>query len=115
YYPSLGYYNRVDLKRWGREGDYRTSPERSELFAETFARYFVRLYEGMGQPPELTVVEIGAGDGRFAAGVLDALEARFPTVLSAIRYVVDEASEDARQRAAEVLQRFAGSIQITRL
>src|SRR5438876_1111894 len=35
-----GYYLRSDLERWGREGDYRTSPETSALFAATFARYF---------------------------------------------------------------------------
>ena len=40
-----GYYCRSDLPRWGREGDYRTSPERSPLFAATFARYFAALDE----------------------------------------------------------------------
>ena len=30
-----GYYCRDDRERWGREGDYRTSPERSPLFAAT--------------------------------------------------------------------------------
>ena len=41
YDPDGGYYQRADRTRWGRAGDYRTSPERSELFAATFARYFV--------------------------------------------------------------------------
>ncbi|MFN2493170.1 MAG: hypothetical protein ABR501_09845, partial [Pyrinomonadaceae bacterium] len=40
-----GYYCRSDRDRWGRTGDYRTSPERSSLFSATFARYFVKLYE----------------------------------------------------------------------
>ena len=62
YDPDGGYYQRSDRKRWGREGDYRTSPERSELFAATFARYFVALAE------ELTIVECGGGDGSFAVG-----------------------------------------------
>ena len=39
-----GYYC-GDRIRWGREGDYRTSPERSDLFAATFARYFAKLHE----------------------------------------------------------------------
>src|ERR1044072_7988053 len=30
-----GYYKRPDLERWGRTGDYRTSPERTPLFAAT--------------------------------------------------------------------------------
>src|ERR1044072_3421781 len=40
-----GYYKRPDLERWGRTGDYRTSPERRQLFAATFARYFAQLHE----------------------------------------------------------------------
>jgi hypothetical protein len=31
YDPTEGYYCRSDRTRWGREGDYRTSPERSSL------------------------------------------------------------------------------------
>src|SRR5919202_4738783 len=63
-----GYYRRSDLKRWGREGDYRTSPERSPLFAATFALYFAKLYEEIGAPREWTIFESGAGEGHFARG-----------------------------------------------
>src|SRR5687768_16004993 len=37
YDREAGYYQRDDLVRWGRAGDYRTSAERSVLFAATFA------------------------------------------------------------------------------
>ena len=73
YDPDGGYYTRSDLKRWGRQGDYRTSPERSELFAATFARYFAKLYDQLQQPPHWTIVEAGPGRGDFAAGVQRAL------------------------------------------
>ena len=33
-----GYYCRVDVNKWGREGDYRTSPERSSLFCPAVRR-----------------------------------------------------------------------------
>ena len=107
YDPAGGYYQRSDLQRWGREGDYRTSPERSELFAATFARYFAKLYDGR---EEWTIVECGAGDGRFAAGVLRTLAERFPAVFAATQYVVNELSDDARQRAKERLIEFAGRV-----
>jgi SAM-dependent MidA family methyltransferase len=110
YHPTFGYYNRSDLKRWGREGDYRTSSERSQLFAATFARYFATLYDRMHRPSQLTIVEMGAGDGRFASSVLDALEAKYPSVFSATRYVVVDRSKDARRRATEELQRFVGRV-----
>ena len=96
YDSAEGYYRRSDLKRWGREGDYRTSPERSELFAATFARYFTRLYEELGRPSDWTIVECGAGDGRFAEGVLRSSDVS--------RYVVCDSSPDALERARERLR-----------
>ena len=106
YDPLGGYYQRSDLERWGREGDYRTSPERSELFAATFARYFAKLYDELQRPDEWTIVECGAGDGKFAEGVLRALAERYPRVFSATRYVVYDASEDALRRARQRLVEF---------
>jgi SAM-dependent MidA family methyltransferase len=94
YDEAGGYYKRSDLKRWGREGDYRTSPERSELFAATFARYFAKLYDELQQPSQWTIVEAGPGRGDFAAGVLRALREQFPQVFEATRYVTIETSEE---------------------
>ena len=80
YDPSAGYYRRSDRQRWGREGDYRTSPECSPLFAATFARYFAALYETLNRPSRWTIVEIGTGSGEFAEGVPETLQSRFPGV-----------------------------------
>src|SRR5215470_14519361 len=106
YDPTDGYYQRADRKRWGREGDYRTSPERSALFAATFAGYFARLYEELGRPREWTIVECGAGRGDFASGVLETLARRFPVVFDATRYVVYDVSHDALRRAQSRLVEF---------
>jgi SAM-dependent MidA family methyltransferase len=94
YDPSEGYYRRTDRRRWGREGDYRTSSERSELFAATFARYFARLYDELGRPAEWTIDEGGAGDGRFAQRVLKTLAEEFPAVFAATRYCASEIGND---------------------
>lgn len=101
-----GYYCRDDLSRWGRLGDYRTAPERTPLFAATFARYFAKLFAGLGAPPSWTIIEIGAGFGEFAAGVLTHLRAHHPGVFAATRYLIDEVSADARQQAKVNLSRF---------
>jgi SAM-dependent MidA family methyltransferase len=111
YDPDGGYYQRPDFKRWGREGDYRTSPERSEFFAATFARYFAGLFDELQRPEEWTIVECGAGDGRFAAGVLRTLADQFPTVFGATRYLVYELSTDARRRAQERLVEFSDRVE----
>ena len=94
YDEAGGYYKRSDLKRWGREGDYRTSPERSELFAATLAGYFAKLYDELERPSQWTIVEAGGGRGDFEAGVLRTFGEQFPQVLSATRYVALETSEE---------------------
>ena len=108
YDPQSGYYQRADRERWGRAGDYRTSPERSVLFAATFARYFARLYEEIGQP--WTIVECGAGGGDFAAGVLETLARQFPAIFEATRYVVVDISDDALRRARLRLVEFSDRV-----
>ncbi|HEX8493065.1 MAG TPA: SAM-dependent methyltransferase [Pyrinomonadaceae bacterium] len=111
YDPVEGYYYRRDLTRWGRTGDYRTSPERSPLFAATFARYFARLYEELGAPARFTIVEGGAGAGHFAAGVLETLRRDYPKIFAATRYVIDEASNDATERARATLNPFTERVE----
>lgn len=97
YDEAGGYYKRSDLKRWGKEGDYRTSPERSQLFTATFARYFAKLYDELKQPSQWTIVEAGGGRGDFKAGVLRTLREQFPQVFSATRYVSTETNEELDQ------------------
>ena len=94
YDPEFGYYNRRDLKRWGRQGDYRTSAERSELFAATFARYFAKLYDELGRPSRWTIVEGGAGDGSFAQRVQRAFASDYPQIFAATHYHTSEIDDD---------------------
>jgi SAM-dependent MidA family methyltransferase len=115
YEGNDGYYCRHDRIRWGREGDYRTSPERSSLFAATFARYFARLHTELGQPSSFTIFEAGAGNGQFAEGVLRTLKRSFPNVFEATSYVIAEVSEHACALARERLQPFADRVQFRRL
>lgn len=105
-----GYYRR-DGERWGRAGDYRTSPERSPLFAATFARYFAALHEELGSPDSFVLVEAGGGAGHFARGLLSTLERDRPELFGKTLYVFDEASEQSRARAAALLAPFAGRVE----
>ncbi|HKP72065.1 MAG TPA: SAM-dependent methyltransferase, partial [Pyrinomonadaceae bacterium] len=105
-----GYYCRPDRPRWGRSGDYRTSPELSPLFAATFASHFAALHAELDAPPRWTILEAGAGAGDFAHGVLQTLRRDHPRVFQATRYLLDERSPDARRRAREKLSEFADRI-----
>jgi SAM-dependent MidA family methyltransferase len=115
YDKAQGYYCRKDLARWGREGDYRTSPETTLLFAATFARYFAELFHDAGSPTSFTLVEVGGGAGHFASELLETLSRRFPRVFDAITYVFDEVSEDSRDRAAERLVSFHDKVEFKQL
>jgi SAM-dependent MidA family methyltransferase len=115
-YDQLGgYYNRSDLQRWGRKGDYRTGPESSELFAATFASYFARLFDELGQPEHWTIVECGAGDGSFAEGVLVTLRTDFPKTFRATRYCIDELTADAVTRNKQRLSSFGQRVEFSSL
>ncbi|HEY6803141.1 MAG TPA: SAM-dependent methyltransferase, partial [Pyrinomonadaceae bacterium] len=110
YHPTLGYYSRADLKRWGRAGDYRTSPESSALFATTFAHYFVELYGRMARPAELKIIEFGAGNGQFADGVLQTLQSSYPAIFEVTKYLIVDVSSDATARATDLLEPFADRV-----
>ena len=114
-YDERGGYYRRGVERWGRAGDYRTGPERSALFAATFARHFAALSDELGRPRRLQLLEAGGGAGHFAHGVLKTLRRDAPRVFDSLRYVFDEASADSRARAAALLAPFAARVEFRRL
>ncbi len=115
YDETEGYYCRLNANPWGREGDYRTSPECSALFASTFARYFAGLYDKLGRPSEWTILEAGAGDGGFTGGILKTLRDFFPHVFRATRYIIDEINPEARAALGDRLKLFAERIEFRSL
>jgi SAM-dependent MidA family methyltransferase len=110
-----GYYCRRDIVRRGRLGDYRTAPERTPLFAAAFARYFAKLFTELGSPGAWTILEVGGGFGEFAADVLRNLQSKHPQIFVATRYLVDEFSEDGRERATVNLAGFEDRYEFCRV
>lgn len=115
YDERAGYYSRRDLERWGRAGDYRTSPERSPLFAATFADYFAKKFDELDSPEEFTILEAGAGRGDFASVVLETLRREHERVFARTRYVIDEVSADARERISSALSKFSSRVEFLSL
>jgi SAM-dependent MidA family methyltransferase len=68
YTPSLGYYSSNAIK-FGFEGDFVTAPEISPLFAQTLAQQVAQSLELSSNH----ILELGAGTGRLAAGLLTEL------------------------------------------
>lgn len=106
-----GYYSAVCVRQ-GRAGDYRTAPETSPLFAATFAGYFAKLFTELGSPEQFTIVEVGAGSGDFAQGVLSTLQGEAREVFTATNYVIKEFSRASRDRSASRLSEFGNRVSV---
>ena len=66
-------------------------------------------------PQRWTIVEVGAGRGDFALGVLTSLQIDFPDVFAATNYLIDELSDDAREQAKAKLSEFKDRIEFRSL
>jgi SAM-dependent MidA family methyltransferase len=106
YHPVHGYYSKAESKRFA---DYYTSVDVHPIFARLLARQFVEMWEGLGRPAEFTVVEAGAGAGRFASQVLDFSAAKLPGFYAALRYVAMERSALRREQATIRSQRHSAT------
>jgi len=96
YHPVQGYYSKAESKRFA---DYYTSVDVHPIFARLLARQFAEMWECLERPAEFTLVEAGAGVGRFAAQVLDFCEAKLPAFYDALKYVAVERSASRREQA----------------
>jgi len=106
YHPIHGYYSKAESQRFA---DYYTSVDVHPIFARLLARQFVEMWESMGRPAEFSLVEAGAGVGRFAAQVLDFCAAKAPAFYEALRYVAVERSASRREQATIHSKRHAAA------
>ncbi len=69
-HPRLGYYMGRDP--FGREGDFITAPEISQMFGELIGLWCVVEWQAMGEPTPVNLVELGPGRGTLMADALRA-------------------------------------------
>ena len=96
YSPGLGYYN-VGTTKFGVAGDFITAPEISPLFSRVVARQCKVVLE---QLKKGQILELGAGNGRFAVDILRKL-----TDLKSLpaRYLILETSAELKVRQEELI------------
>ena len=70
-HPEHGYY--ISRDPLGREGDFITSPEVSQMFGELLGLWAASVWRSMGSPALLHLVELGPGRGTMMADALRAL------------------------------------------
>ncbi|PKA50949.1 hypothetical protein AXF42_Ash007605 [Apostasia shenzhenica] len=66
--PQCGFYINRDV--FGAGGDFVTSPEVSQMFGEMISVWTMCLWEQMGRPEKINLVELGPGRGTLMADLL---------------------------------------------
>jgi len=90
-YGPEGFYERPPV---GDDGHFVTSPHVHPVFAELLLRALAELWDHLGRPDPLPIVEVGAGDGTLADRMIRlAAERDLP-----IAYTAVERSPGARER-----------------
>lgn len=100
YAPGLGYYV-AGSRKLGAGGDFVTAPEISPLFSACLAQTIAPALRGL---PQANILEIGAGSGIMAAGILRYLSAAGQ---APAHYYILELSGDLRERQARTIRRHA--------
>jgi SAM-dependent MidA family methyltransferase len=90
YHPQLGYY--TNLRGFGAEGDFITSPERHPVFGWLLGRQALDVWEALDRPRPLKMLELGAGSGALAQPLVSVVRAMVPEVT----YTIDETSPSLR-------------------
>ena len=103
YQPGLGYYTSPGRKV-GAEGDFYTSSNVHRIFGRLVAREIHRMWQEMGEPASFDLVEVGAGNGRLAADVMDALRELDQRFYHAVTCRLIEAEPSLRELQREMLK-----------
>ena len=111
YHPEFGYYTSGRVKI-GREGDFFTNPCVHPIFGWTFAHFVLKRMEGEDEgkilPSQCDFVELGGGEGHFAADFLSYFLSH--RTHQEIRYFLVESSPALRERQQAFLKNIPNPI-----
>ncbi|MCM3566631.1 class I SAM-dependent methyltransferase [Neobacillus mesonae] len=100
YHPQFGYYMK-DKQKIGRQGDFITTSNISDVYGKLMAKWFSKVSEKNDLP--LVFCEIGAGNGRFAQAFLEEWK---KTIKKTIQYNIIETSPYHRKLQKELLSSY---------
>lgn len=104
--PQAGYY--TTGKPFGRDGDFITAPEISQMFGEMIGVWSVLMWRNMGKPPKFNLVEMGPGRGTLMVDLLRAAKIE-PEFRRAVQLNLVEISQPLRDQQDEALSDFDGT------
>lgn len=97
YHPEFGYYMR-DKQKIGRQGDFITTSNISDIYGSMMAKWFSQVCKRAQIDP--VFCEIGAGNGRFAKAFLQEWK---ETIQTPLTYIIVESSPYHRKLQQELL------------
>jgi len=97
-HPEHGYYTTRDP--FGRSGDFITAPEISQVFGELIGLWAASVWQRMGQPENVRLIELGPGRGTMMLDMFRAMRV-VPTFRSAVVAHLVEISPALRRRQEE--------------
>lgn len=100
HHPDYGYYRRG--RPIGASGDFITAPETSQMFGELIGIWCAAVWQAMGEPRRVRLVELGPGRGTLLADALRAA-ATVPAFRDAIDLHLVEVSDSLRADQATLL------------
>ena len=102
--PRHGYY--VTRDPFGARGDFVTAPEVSQMFGELIGIWIAMVWQQMGSPARVRIVELGPGRGTLMSDALRALTV-VPALLEAARVHLVEISPVLKAKQQETLRGVA--------
>jgi SAM-dependent MidA family methyltransferase len=102
--PDFGYY--ATAEPFGAAGDFITAPEISQMFGELVGLWCAVVWDQMGAPDPVHLVELGPGRGTLMADALRALKGA-PRFRAALRVSLIETSPALRRQQAAALSAAA--------
>jgi len=106
-HPQYGYYKQGDP--FGLAGDFITAPEISQMFGELLGAWCAAVWEMMGRPAPVRLVELGPGRGTLMADALRGTR-KAAGFHAAVDLHMVETSPYLRERQAETLKQAAPAI-----
>jgi NADH dehydrogenase [ubiquinone] 1 alpha subcomplex assembly factor 7 len=85
--PQHGYY--VTRDPFGRRGDFTTAPEVSQMFGELIGLWIASLWQQMGSPENIRIVELGPGRGTMMADAMRAAKVVPAFISAAVLHLVE--------------------------
>jgi NADH dehydrogenase [ubiquinone] 1 alpha subcomplex assembly factor 7 len=100
-HPLYGYYMTRDPL--GREGDFTTAPEVSQMFGELLGLWAAAVWKSMGMPSPVKLIELGPGRGTMMADMLRAIRV-LPSLYQAVSLHMVEINPALIDRQKETLR-----------